>query len=255
MPHSSSSSPKRRAYARMAASTASTCLRSDGDSVHSQKRDQASGRESACDMAVTLAQPQGRTGVPPSAPLPPLMEKFVIEGGVPLSGTVVPAGNKNAALPLLAACLLTDEEVVLHNVPHIRDTEAHARPARGPRRLGRARRGQHGHAVRGGRPQDRGRPDARRAHPGVLPRRRPAARALRRGAAAAAGRRRDRPPAARPAPRRLPRPRRHGRARPRHPPHRAGRRAAGVRLLHGRAVRHGHGERAHGGRADARAPP
>jgi len=52
------------------------------------------------------------------------MEKLVIEGGVPLSGTVVPAGNKNAALPLLAACLLTDEQVVLHNVPSIRDTEA-----------------------------------------------------------------------------------------------------------------------------------
>jgi UDP-N-acetylglucosamine 1-carboxyvinyltransferase len=52
------------------------------------------------------------------------MEKFVIEGGVPLSGTVVPAGNKNAALPLLAACLLTAEPVVLHNVPRIRDTEA-----------------------------------------------------------------------------------------------------------------------------------
>jgi UDP-N-acetylglucosamine 1-carboxyvinyltransferase len=52
------------------------------------------------------------------------MEKLVIEGGMPLSGTVVPAGNKNAALPLLAACLLTDEQVVLHNVPEIRDTEA-----------------------------------------------------------------------------------------------------------------------------------
>jgi UDP-N-acetylglucosamine 1-carboxyvinyltransferase len=52
------------------------------------------------------------------------MEKLVIEGGVPLCGTVVPAGNKNAALPLLAACLLTDEQVVLHNVPRIRDTEA-----------------------------------------------------------------------------------------------------------------------------------
>src|SRR4051794_13113594 len=52
------------------------------------------------------------------------MEKFVIEGGAPLSGTVVPAGNKNAALPLLACALLTDEEVTLHNVPHIRDTEA-----------------------------------------------------------------------------------------------------------------------------------
>src|SRR3954454_19397425 len=52
------------------------------------------------------------------------MEKLVIEGGVPLSGTIVPAGNKNAALPLLAASLLTDEPVVLGNVPRIRDTEA-----------------------------------------------------------------------------------------------------------------------------------
>ena len=52
------------------------------------------------------------------------MEKFVIEGGVPLSGTVTPAGNKNAALPLLAASLLTEEELVLHNVPRIRDVEA-----------------------------------------------------------------------------------------------------------------------------------
>ena len=48
----------------------------------------------------------------------------MIEGGVPLSGTVVPAGNKNAALPLLACSLLTDEDVTLHNVPRIRDTEA-----------------------------------------------------------------------------------------------------------------------------------
>jgi len=52
------------------------------------------------------------------------MEKFVIEGGVPLSGTIVPAGNKNAALPILAACLLTDDEVILRNVPRIRDVEA-----------------------------------------------------------------------------------------------------------------------------------
>jgi UDP-N-acetylglucosamine 1-carboxyvinyltransferase len=52
------------------------------------------------------------------------MEKLLIEGGVPLSGTIVPAGNKNAALPLLAASLLTDEEVILHNVPRIRDVEA-----------------------------------------------------------------------------------------------------------------------------------
>jgi len=52
------------------------------------------------------------------------MEEFVIEGGVPLKGTVTPAGNKNAALPLLAACLLTEEPVVLHNVPQIRDVQA-----------------------------------------------------------------------------------------------------------------------------------
>ncbi|HYH88516.1 MAG TPA: UDP-N-acetylglucosamine 1-carboxyvinyltransferase [Solirubrobacteraceae bacterium] len=52
------------------------------------------------------------------------MEKLVIEGGVPLSGTIVAAGNKNAALPLLAASLLTEERIELANVPRIRDTEA-----------------------------------------------------------------------------------------------------------------------------------
>ena len=52
------------------------------------------------------------------------METFVIEGGVPLSGRVRPAGNKNAALPILAACLLTADPVVLENVPRIRDVEA-----------------------------------------------------------------------------------------------------------------------------------
>jgi UDP-N-acetylglucosamine 1-carboxyvinyltransferase len=49
------------------------------------------------------------------------MDKFIIEGGVPLQGEVTPAGNKNAALPLLAACLLTKEPVVLRNLPHIQD--------------------------------------------------------------------------------------------------------------------------------------
>ena len=49
------------------------------------------------------------------------MDKFVIEGGHPLNGEVIPSGNKNAALPLLAACLLTDQAVTLHNVPDIRD--------------------------------------------------------------------------------------------------------------------------------------
>jgi UDP-N-acetylglucosamine 1-carboxyvinyltransferase len=43
---------------------------------------------------------------------------------VPLSGTIVPAGNKNGALPILAACLLTDDEVVLRNVPRIADVDA-----------------------------------------------------------------------------------------------------------------------------------
>jgi UDP-N-acetylglucosamine 1-carboxyvinyltransferase len=43
---------------------------------------------------------------------------------VPLSGTITPAGNKNGALPILAACLLTDDEVILQNVPRINDVEA-----------------------------------------------------------------------------------------------------------------------------------
>lgn len=52
------------------------------------------------------------------------MEEFIIEGGVPLNGEITPSGNKNAALPLLAACLLTDEPVILRNVPQIRDVFA-----------------------------------------------------------------------------------------------------------------------------------
>ncbi|HEY7606757.1 MAG TPA: UDP-N-acetylglucosamine 1-carboxyvinyltransferase, partial [Actinomycetes bacterium] len=51
------------------------------------------------------------------------MESFVIKGGQPLSGTIRPSGNKNAALPVMAACLLADEPVVLHNVPKILDVE------------------------------------------------------------------------------------------------------------------------------------
>ena len=51
------------------------------------------------------------------------MEKFMIEGGTPLQGEVIPAGNKNAALPLLAAALLTEEPIVLHNIPQIQDTQ------------------------------------------------------------------------------------------------------------------------------------
>jgi UDP-N-acetylglucosamine 1-carboxyvinyltransferase len=52
-----------------------------------------------------------------------MAESFVIEGGHPLSGRLRAAGNKNGALPILAACLLTDEVVALSNVPRIRDVE------------------------------------------------------------------------------------------------------------------------------------
>jgi UDP-N-acetylglucosamine 1-carboxyvinyltransferase len=52
------------------------------------------------------------------------MEKFVIQGGAPLSGTVTPAGNKNGALAILAASVLTDAELTLRNVPRIRDIDA-----------------------------------------------------------------------------------------------------------------------------------
>jgi UDP-N-acetylglucosamine 1-carboxyvinyltransferase len=51
------------------------------------------------------------------------MDKFIIKGGYPLHGEVTPSGNKNAALPLMAACLLTEEPVILHNLPEIRDVQ------------------------------------------------------------------------------------------------------------------------------------
>src|SRR6202012_4103229 len=50
-------------------------------------------------------------------------ESFVIEGGHALSGRVKTAGNKNGALPILAACLLAEETISLTNVPRIRDVE------------------------------------------------------------------------------------------------------------------------------------
>jgi UDP-N-acetylglucosamine 1-carboxyvinyltransferase len=49
------------------------------------------------------------------------MDRFIIHGGHPLQGEVTPSGNKNAALPLLAACVLTDQPIILHNIPQIRD--------------------------------------------------------------------------------------------------------------------------------------
>src|SRR5436305_2024507 len=140
------------------------CLRSEGDETHSVSRFQAACRETVPCMATTVAEdtepatseapfrpsearaqrrrrpratapgaPQTPTNghAPGQAPphrasLRKEMEKFVIEGGTPLSGTIVPAGNKNGALPILAACLLTEDEVILRNVPRIRDVEAMA---------------------------------------------------------------------------------------------------------------------------------
>lgn len=49
------------------------------------------------------------------------MEQFVIEGGHPISGTIKAGGNKNAAIKMIPACLLTDEPVTLHNMPDIGD--------------------------------------------------------------------------------------------------------------------------------------
>ena len=49
------------------------------------------------------------------------MDKLRMVGGAPLKGEVVIAGAKNAALPILCACLLTDQPVVLRNVPDLQD--------------------------------------------------------------------------------------------------------------------------------------
>src|SRR5258706_14652826 len=49
------------------------------------------------------------------------MDRFIIRGGVPLRGTIRTSGAKNAALPCLAACLLTDQPVTLENIPAVRD--------------------------------------------------------------------------------------------------------------------------------------
>ena len=51
------------------------------------------------------------------------MSRFVIQGGRPLEGEIRASGSKNAVLPMIAAALLTDEEIVLENVPSIRDVD------------------------------------------------------------------------------------------------------------------------------------
>jgi UDP-N-acetylglucosamine 1-carboxyvinyltransferase len=79
-------------------------------------------------MAVRLAEPPTPL---PEAATPHVMEKFVIDGGVPLRGSVTPPGNKNGALPILAASVLTTDEIVVRNVPRIRDVEAMLEVLRG----------------------------------------------------------------------------------------------------------------------------
>ena len=55
------------------------------------------------------------------------MDKFVIRGGNPLVGTIRVSGAKNSALPCMAAALLTDGEVVLDNIPQVRDIQTERR--------------------------------------------------------------------------------------------------------------------------------
>ena len=192
----------------MQASTPSRCLRSESLCTHSVTSSQASSRVGSGKrdgrLSRVRSEPEGKVSFGTLAP-PRTMEKFVIEGGYPLSGTVDPAGNKNAALPVLAATLLTEEEVVLRNVPRIRDVEAMAELLS---RLGVSVEWREDNVRRpAGRPghRHRGRPRALRAHPRLVPAGRAAAGPLRPLRDAAARRRRDRPPAARSPPGRLPR--------------------------------------------------
>ncbi len=69
---------------------------------------------------MTTVQPRPETHSPPSS------GRLVIEGGRPLFGTVAIGGSKNAALPIMAACLLTDEWCILSNVPDIEDIQTMA---------------------------------------------------------------------------------------------------------------------------------
>ena len=59
----------------------------------------------------------------PAGPYTNLMDKFVVRGGNPLLGTIKVSGAKNSALPCMAAAILTEDEVVLENIPQVRDIE------------------------------------------------------------------------------------------------------------------------------------
>ena len=67
------------------------------------------------------------------------MDKLVIRGGNPLLGTIRVSGAKNAALPCMAAALLTEEPVILENIPQVRDIETTRKLAGRHGRRSRAR--------------------------------------------------------------------------------------------------------------------
>ena len=269
MPQASSSSPHSRAYARTDASTARQCRRSASLFVHSVRSAHAASRSCTRSGMAAAHYRAGRdaagrqepacsrseSGYPQTmavATRDTTIETFLIEGGVPLSGTVRPAGNKNAALPILAACVLTADPVTLDNVPRIRDVEAMIELLvdigvevewLGPNRL-RVWAAD----VRKTAPRRR----AVLAHPRVDPVRRPAARPLRHGRHPAAGRRRHRPPPRRHPPDGVRGAGRRRRGRPRATGCRAPVGPARGRHLPRRGVGDRHRERRHGGRAGAR---
>src|SRR5215469_9394479 len=77
-----------------------------------------SSRGASSSRTTRSAQPSTFKGAGNVAPI-----KYIVEGGHRLRGTIEPSGNKNAALPIMAAALLTEHPVTLDNVPRIRDTE------------------------------------------------------------------------------------------------------------------------------------
>ena len=148
------------------------------------------------------------------------MDKFVIEGGAPLSGTMVPAGNKNGALPILAATILTEDEVLVRNVPRIRDVDAMLAILsaigvtvdwRGPNEVALCAAGVHEGA---GVTEVEIEPELAEQIRASFLLAGPLLARFGRAVMPPSGRRRDRPPAAGPAPRRVPGDGRHRRLRP-----------------------------------------
>ena len=103
--------------------------------------------------------------------MPPI--QYIVEGGQRLSGTIEPSGNKNSALPIIAAALLTEHPVTLDNVPRIRDTETLVELVRSVGAISRMAGAQHAADPRQGHPRRRSRSRTVRAHPRLDPARGP----------------------------------------------------------------------------------